>query len=62
MMERVDRSTSSLVTCAGVAELLAPRYTAAAPATWGAAMDVPDIVVEQVSHRREADSMLDPGA
>ena len=61
-IERVDRSISPLAVCAGVAELFAARKTAAAPATCGDAIDVPDIVVEQVSQRIEADSTFEPGA
>src|SRR5690606_12065031 len=52
---------SAAATCAGVADGFVCRYSAAAPATCGEAIDVPDIVaLPEVLLR--ADVMLLPGA
>jgi hypothetical protein len=58
----VEESANAVTTVAGLALGLLERKTAAAPATCGDAIEVPDIVVEQVSHDIEADRMSDPGA
>ena len=49
-------------TCAGVADGLDCRYSAAAPATCGAAIDVPPIVAAPVSLVMPAETMFRPGA
>ena len=50
------------VTVAGLALGLSARYTAAAPAVCGEAIEVPDMTSEQVSHEIDAERMSDPGA
>ena len=40
---RVAAFNNALVTAAGAADGLADKYNAATPATWGDAIDVPDI-------------------
>jgi hypothetical protein len=49
-------------TWVGVRALFAPRRRAAAPATWGEAMDVPLMVFVAVDDVYQADLMLEPGA
>ncbi len=58
----VDPPTSACATVAGEACGDPVRYSAATPATWGAAIDVPLIVAVAVSEECPADLMLDPGA
>src|SRR4051812_34436917 len=53
---------SALATCAGVAEGLAARYSAAEPVTCGVAMDVPDSVCVAVLLVYQVDSVFTPGA
>src|SRR5690349_17538695 len=52
----------ALCTCAGESPGWPARYNAAAPATCGAAIDVPLIVLVAVSPVPQADVMLMPGA
>jgi hypothetical protein len=52
----------AFTTCAGVASGFSPKYNAAAPATWGEAMDVPPSVAEAVFDVYQADITEDPGA
>ena len=58
----VALATSSSRTCAGVQLGLAPRTSAAAPATCGEAIDVPLIVLVALGPPIQADVMLEPGA
>jgi len=58
----VARLMSAEVTCAGVAVVLPARKSAAAPATCGAAIEVPLIVLMAVLDVDHADVMLAPGA
>src|SRR5688572_19180468 len=55
-------STMAACTAAGAAVGLTDRYSAAAPATWGEAIDVPLMALVAVSLVCQADVMLDPGA
>ncbi|CAM5405502.1 hypothetical protein SNARM312S_07955 [Streptomyces narbonensis] len=54
--------TRAVPTWAGVAVGLSPRYTAAAPATCGDAIDVPEMVLVALSPVFHAEVMLEPGA
>ena len=49
-------------TCAGVAEVFVAKYSAATPATWGAAIEVPCHVRNAVGVPIKADVMDVPGA
>jgi hypothetical protein len=49
-------------TCAGLSNWWNCRWSAAAPATCGAAIDVPDLMLVAVSFVFEADRMRTPGA
>ena len=55
-------ASSAASTALGVAEGCSPRYTAAAPVVWGAAIDVPLMVLVAVSEVSQSDAMLTPGA
>jgi hypothetical protein len=55
-------ATSAACTAAGVAVGFAWRYSAATPATWGVAIDVPEIVFVAVFDVRQEEVMLTPGA
>src|SRR5213593_2353018 len=57
----VALAVSAVATAAGVAVELAARYNAAAPATWGVAIDVPLIVFVAVLDVFHDDVMLTPG-
>src|SRR5690606_14657370 len=54
--------TIASATCEGEAEGLACRYSAAAPATCGDAIEVPEIVLVALSEVYQAEVMLLPGA
>ena len=54
--------TSAAVTCATVAVGLRPRYTAAAPATCGDAIDVPLMVRVELVPLNQPPVIKDPGA
>src|SRR5690606_4972469 len=58
----VAAEVSAVETCAGLAEGLSARYRAAAPATCGLAMEVPEMVLVAVSLVRQAEVMEEPGA
>src|SRR5690606_36681063 len=58
----VPLSTSASRTWCGIAYGLSARYSAAAPATCGVAIDVPLMVLESVSLPIQADVMSLPGA
>ena len=58
----VAEATSALRTCVGDSAPFAPRRRAAAPATWGEAIEVPLIVFVAVDDVYQADLMLEPGA
>src|SRR5690242_8809845 len=58
----VALATRALDTVAGVAVGLAARYSAAAPATCGVAIDVPLIVFVAVVLEYQSEVMLTPGA
>ena len=52
----------AVITCDGVAVVAAERYRAAKPATWGAAMEVPDWTEVAVGDDIPAETMSEPGA
>ena len=58
----VAEATTAAPTVAGVAVRLVSRYRAAAPATCGAAIDVPLSVAVAVFEVLQVDRMLTPGA
>ncbi len=58
----VAADVSAEATCAGVAEGLSARCRAAAPATCGLAMDVPEMVLVAESPLFHAEVMEEPGA
>ena len=58
----VALATSSSRTCAGVQFGLAPRTSAAAPATCGDAIDVPLIVLVALGPPIQPEVMVEPGA
>lgn len=62
MTPRVAPCTIAVLTPAGVAEGVAASSSAAAPATCGAAMDVPDSVAVAVGEVWYAERMPEPGA
>src|SRR5713101_6252057 len=59
---RVVAAKSASLTCCGVAVGCSSRYSAATPVVWGAAIDVPLIVLVAVSLVFQADVMRTPGA
>jgi hypothetical protein len=61
-MLAVELFTKAVTTWLGVAEVLMPKYTAAAPATWGAAMDVPFKVAVEVELVIHVETIEEPGA
>ena len=58
----VEAAISAEVTAAGVAAGTTDKYAAAAPATTGAAMDVPDSDARAVSDVNQAETSATPGA
>jgi hypothetical protein len=54
---RVDELLIAVATAAGEAEGFCWRYKATTPATWGAAMDVPDMEVIAVTEEMPAEVM-----
>ena len=53
---------NTVATAAGVNEFCVPKSTAATPATWGLAIDVPDIVAVAVTEDIAAEVIELPGA
>lgn len=62
MIPTVAPSIRAELTWAGVIDGFRDRRTAAAPATWGEAIDVPDSIRSAVSEEKPAEVTLTPGA
>src|SRR5690606_7320526 len=62
ILSAVAPSVRAVATASGVASGWPARYTAAAPATWGLAIEVPDIVLVPWSLSFQAEVMSEPGA
>jgi len=59
---RVDMHAMAWLTCDVVNSGRIPRSCATAPATWGHAIDVPDLVADESSLPTSAAKTEDPGA
>ena len=58
----VERATRASETCPGLAAGFSASTSAAAPETWGAAVDVPDFSAVAVGERCPAERTRTPGA